>query len=176
MENFIITKAVFEDAEKVSSLIVELLEAMNSNRKDRFIIDADLYRRVTSKILVKDEFAAFLAYSNTNTIDPIGVITIVESLAIYNLGNYGTITELFVKENYRSHGLGSLLINTAKQYCLNRGWAKLEVGAPLESEWPQTMQFYKANEFKEKGPKLRLEITATQSFPPASPIQKIAPL
>jgi len=158
IENIIIQKAELSDSDKVADLVISLLNELNSKRKDKFVMNVDAYRNSTVDLLKRDDvFAAYLAYVNDDNKNPIGLMTLVSSCAIYNFGDYGTITELYVSPEYRSLGLGNLLIEEAKKYGHNKGWSKLEVGAPMEDEWPRVFQFYLKNHFKPKGPKLRLD-------------------
>lgn len=156
---FIIKRASVKDCDVVAALVVELLVDLNSTSTTPFVINRDAYKQITEQYLNdEDGFTAFLAYDKDEVHKPIGVITIVKGKAIYNLGDFGIITELFILPEFRSKGVGALLIGKAKQYCKLRGWRKLEVGAPSVQARPLTFEFYKKNNFIEKGPKLRLEI------------------
>ena len=64
----------------------------------------------------------------------------------------------YVDKNYRSKGLGELLLKTGLNFSKTRHWKKIEVGAPNADEWPRTIKFYQENGFSLKGPKLRIEI------------------
>ena len=157
-KNILIQKAKISDNDKVADLVISLLNDMNAKREDKFVINIDAYLKTTTELLKRDDsFVAYLAYDKDNSSNPIGLMTIVSSFAIYNFGDYGTITELYVSPEYRSIGLGNLFIEKAKIYGNDKGWSILEVGAPIEEEWPRTFQFYIKNKFKPKGPKLRLD-------------------
>lgn len=160
MENkFLIQKAAFSDANKVAGLIISLLKELNQTLEQKFEFDNEQYREMAEKSLENENvFNAFLAYDKGDLSTPIGVITVVSSYAIYNLGEFGTITEFYVVPEYRSKGLGNVLIEQVKQFCTEKKWKKLEVGAPTEKNWPRTILFYESNGFNKKGPKLRLDI------------------
>ncbi|MFH7001233.1 GNAT family N-acetyltransferase [Flavobacterium bizetiae] len=160
MENqFLIQKAAFADADKVVYLIISLLEELNMTLKQKFEFDFEQYTKLAEKSLGNENiFNAFLAYDAQDPSDPIGIITLASSYAIYNLGEFGTITEFYVVPEYRSKGLGAVLIEEAKKFCTAKKWKKLEVGAPAEKNWPRTIAFYENNGFNKKGPKLRLDI------------------
>lgn len=160
MENqFLIKKATFSDAHKVANLIISLLKELNLSLEKKFELDDEQYKDIAGHSLLNENvFSAFLAYNIGDLSTPIGVITVVSSYAIYNLGEFGTITEFYVVPNYRSKGLGNVLIEQVKQFCIEKKWNKLEVGAPTEKNWPRTISFYENNGFNKKGPKLRLDI------------------
>ena len=86
------------------------------------------------------------------------MITIAHSFAIYNGGDFGVITELYVDRNQRSKGIGKLLLDKAYEFARQHDWQKIEVGAPDKTAWPRTIDFYKQNGFSEKGPKLRIQL------------------
>ncbi|MDQ6531941.1 GNAT family N-acetyltransferase [Flavobacterium sp. LHD-85] len=101
---------------------------------------------------------SFLAYDKEDPSVPIGIITLSSTYAIYNLGEFGTMAEFYAVPEYRSKGLGNVLMEEAKKFCAARKWKKLEVGAPTEKNWPRTIAFYQNNGFNKKGPKLRLDM------------------
>ena len=51
-----------------------------------------------------------------------------------------------------------MLLQSVFDFSKNMNWNKIEVGAPNAQEWPRTIQFYERNGFKQKGPKLRVDI------------------
>ncbi|HEX8014416.1 MAG TPA: GNAT family N-acetyltransferase [Flavobacterium sp.] len=160
MENqFLIQKATFSDAQNVANLIISLLKELNLTLEQKFEFDNEQYTEMVHHSLLNGNiFNAFLAYDRENLSTPIGIVTVVSSYAIYNLGEFGTITEFYVVPNYRSKGLGNVMIKKVKEFCIEKKWNKLEVGAPTEKNWPRTISFYENNGFNKKGPKLRLDI------------------
>ncbi|WP_051313061.1 GNAT family N-acetyltransferase [Sporocytophaga myxococcoides] len=157
MDNFSITKATIKDSLVLSKLICELLRGFNQRSGSNFVIDAAKIEMTCKELLIRDNFAGFIAIDN-KTNNAIGIITIAQATAIYNGGDFGVITELYVDETIRSKGIGKLLINAALGFAKTKNWKKVEVGAPNKDEWPRTIEFYKRNGFEEKGPKLRIAI------------------
>ena len=119
-------------------------------------MDKKTPEKITRKLIVRKNFGAFIAYDSEDI--PRGVVTISEACAIYNGGDFGVITELYVDRNSRSEGIGKLLLQSVFDFSDSMNWTKVEVGAPNAEEWPRTIEFYKKNGFKEKGAKLRIDI------------------
>ena len=85
---------------------------------------------------------------------PVGLIVLNQCTAIYALGDFGEISELFVTPDMRSSGLGAKLIEEAVAFARSKGWTMLEVGAPDVPRWQRTVDFYRRNGFAEVGPRL----------------------
>ena len=156
MNEIRIIKASIKEMETVVNLIAELLIDFNKNNDSNFIVDKKTLERTARKLIVRKNFGAFIAYDSENK--PKGLITISGAFAIYNGGDFGVITELYVDRKSRSEGIGKLLLQSAFDFSNSMNWTKVEVGAPNAEEWPRTIEFYKRNGFKEKGPKLRIDI------------------
>lgn len=152
-----ITRAKIEDAALVSSLICALLKDFNEKSKTNFVVDTDQVTKTAEQLLARENFGGFLA-TNLQSNEVVGLITISQGTAIYNGGDFGVITELYVDKNERSNGLGYSLVNQALKFAKTQNWSKVEVGSPNEKEWPITVSFYKKNGFTEKGIKLRISI------------------
>lgn len=86
--------------------------------------------------------------------DAVGVITLVESLSLSAGGRYGVINELFVVPEYRSEGVGKLLMDFAKTLGEQRGWTRLEVTTPGD-EFDKTLRFYEREGFWKIGPRYK---------------------
>ncbi len=84
----------------------------------------------------------------------VGVLTLNQCTAIYANGNFGEISEFYVKSNWRSSGVGAKLIQAAKKFGMDKGWSELEVGAPPQPTWQRTLDFYISQGFEYSGPRL----------------------
>ncbi len=157
MNKYSIIPATLEDATLIAEFIGELLDDFNLKSGANFNIDLTEIKTTCQQLLPRENFAAFIAIETLGLV-PIGMITIAQATAIYNGGDFGVITELYVKKNYRSTGIGKLLINEAIAFAKSKHWKKVEVGAPSKTDWPRTIEFYKKNGFEEKGPKLIINI------------------
>ena len=89
--------------------------------------------------------------------DAVGVLTIVESLALYAGGRIGVINELYVVPPYRSEGVGKLLLDAAKNLASERGWQRLEVTTPGE-QYAKTLRFYEREGFMPIGPRYKFPL------------------
>lgn len=156
MNEIKVTKASIKDAKTVANLIAQLLIDFNNKNDSNFIVDKDNLEKTTRKLITRVNFGAFIAYDSENR--PKGLITISEAFAIYNGGDFGVITELYVDRDSRSEGIGKLLLQSVFDFSDSMNWKKVEVGAPDVEEWPRTIEFYKRNGFKQKGLKLRIDI------------------
>ncbi|WP_400079085.1 GNAT family N-acetyltransferase [Winogradskyella sp. R77965] len=156
MSKIKVVKATIDEIHIVVNLVAELLIDFNNKNHSDFIVDKNKLKDVTKDIIVRDNFAAFIAYDSDYK--PKGLITISGAFAIYNGGDFGVITELYVDRTSRSTGIGKLLLESAFNFSDTMNWKKVEVGAPNAKEWPRTIEFYKKNGFKQKGPKLRIDL------------------
>lgn len=86
--------------------------------------------------------------------DAVGVLTLVESLALYAGGRIGVINELYVVPPYRSEGVGKILLDAAKSLADERGWQRLEVTTPGE-QYAKTLKFYEREGFMPVGPRYK---------------------
>jgi len=100
-----------------------------------------------------DRFTAFLAADAEGR--PLGVLTLVESFAIYAGGRHGIINEMYVSPPARSLGVGAGLVAAACAAGRARGWRRVEVTAPQAARWQRTRRFYESQGFVLAGPKLK---------------------
>jgi GNAT superfamily N-acetyltransferase len=157
MHTYNIHKATVSDAPILAKLICELLTDFNQRSGSSFLIDEIKMEDICRELLQRENFGGFIA-RNTITNESVGMITITQATAIYNGGDFGVITELYVDRTIRSVGIGKLLIERALEFAKSKNWTKVEVGAPNKNDWPRTIEFYKNNGFEEKGPKLRISL------------------
>ena len=156
MNKIKIIKATINDTKTIANLVAELLIDFNNKNTSNFIVDKIQLEKVAKNLIKRSNYAAFIAYDSEKK--PKGIITIAEAFAIYNGGYFGVITEFYVDRDSRSKGIGRLLLQSVFEFSNNMNWCKIEVGAPNAQEWPRTIQFYERNGFKQKGPKLRVDI------------------
>ena len=143
------------DAAIVGALIGGLLRELRGEEgAARTAMPAELVDRV---LALKDKVFGYLAFDADT---PVGIIMLSETAAIYANGIFGTITELYVTPGYRSSGIAKLLIAAARSLGIQRGWGRLEVGAPDQPKWQRTLAFYLNYGFAEIGPRLRLLLPA----------------
>lgn len=100
-----------------------------------------------------ERLGAFLAVDGEG--NPLGVLTLYESFALYAGGAHGAIHELYVSPAARSAGVGAALIDAAVAHGRSRGWRRIEVTAPEAARWTRTRRFYERQGFVFAGPKLK---------------------
>lgn len=99
-----------------------------------------------------DHHSTLLAISDDEEI--VGILTIAECLSFSAGGKYGVINELYVVAEYRSEGVGKMLIDKAKELAEDRDWKRLEVTTPGD-EFSKTLRFYEREGFTKIGPRYR---------------------
>jgi len=146
-----IRSATPADINDVCELVTALLAAVApGNRSFEQLLP------VTAHVLRHcDDVYPFVAIADGKTV---GVIILNKCCAIYAMGDFGEISELFVAPEMRSANIGAKLIAKAVEFGISKGWSKLEVGAPDVPKWQRTVDFYQNNGFKEIGPRLYLPI------------------
>jgi GNAT superfamily N-acetyltransferase len=137
------------DAETVGKFVGLLLTELSGTA-----VDSEKRREVARQVLQDDgPYRGFLAFRSD---EPVGVMMLSEFSAIYTLGLAATITELYVVPEYRSRQVAEQLLRAAVAHGRERGWGRLEVGAPRQPQWARSLQFYERNGFREIGPRLGL--------------------
>ena len=147
--NIKIIKATKNDALELSSMTGELLhEIMNKINIKAFNFSQDETQKRAEDLISKNLYFVFIAFEKNK---PIGFISMYESYALYAEGAYGTIPELYVKEEYRSLNIGKSLLETAKKFAISKDWKRLEVTTPPLPEFEKTLSFYEDNSFEIAG-------------------------
>lgn len=134
------------DTHVVSALLADLFEEVGHTLTASEI--ADIFLQIDSD----DLHSTLLALDESE--EAVGVLTIVESIALYAGGRIGVINELYVIPAYRSEGVGKLLLDAAKELAEQRGWERLEVTTPGE-DYAKTLRFYEREGFMPIGPRYK---------------------
>ncbi len=139
--------------ERVGNLVYELLAEIypdGAYKRDAFVEPA--------KALLTGGEGVWSFLATTLDDRDVGVVTINQCAAISSDGRFGEISELYVVPDYRSKGVGALLIDATVGFCREHGWRSLEVGAPSRPKWQRTIDFYLGHGFEEIGPRLDLPL------------------
>ncbi|WP_226648597.1 GNAT family N-acetyltransferase [Microbulbifer variabilis] len=150
-----ILPATPKQAAVVAHLIAKLLTVLVGHKRK---INAEQLAEASSKLLAGNSgFNAFLYYVEGN---PVAVITVSRSAAIYAGGFYGVIEEFYVEPEYRSQSIGKRLLDRVIQFSGEQGWSRLEVSTPEKEKWKRTEDFYRREGFSgnSNGERLKLEI------------------
>jgi GNAT superfamily N-acetyltransferase len=139
------------EAPTVFDWVLRLLEELGSEGDDLGALNEKKVLKEWGQ--AGDRFQVFAAKTAEGRI--VGVMTLVETFAIYANGNYGIINEMYTDPEFRSSGVGAALIDAAKEYGKAKRWERLDVTAPESEEWKRTRQFYESQGFSFTGPKLK---------------------
>lgn len=142
------------DADSVARLVLELFDELASPGNSGYQHE-EVTRTARSLLESGASVWGFLAEAGPH---PIGLLMLNECASIYAGGRFGEITELYVTPTFRSAGVGKGLIEAAEEFARQRGWTRLEVGAPEMPKWEATVNFYRRLGFSEVGPRLKLEL------------------
>ncbi len=134
---------------EVARLLAALFEEVGHTPDEADITE------IFAEIDADDRHSTLLALDDDG--DVVGVITVVETIALYAGGAIGVINELYVVPSYRSEGVGKMLLDFCKQVGEDRGWMRLEVTTPGD-EYDKTLHFYEREGFVKIGPRYKFEM------------------
>ena len=155
--NIEIIKATENDSLDLSIMTGELLqEIMDKINIKAFNFNQKETQNRAKDLISKNLYFVFIAKDKNKSI---GFISMYESYALYAEGAYGTIPELYVREEYRSLNIGKLLLEKAKEFAISKNWKRLEVTTPPLPQFDRTLSFYENNSFEiSGGRKLKTDI------------------
>lgn len=136
------------DTDAVANLLAALFEEVEHTP------DADEIAGIFAEIDADDHHSTLLALDKDD--DVVGIMTVVECLSISAGGKYGVINELYVTPEYRSEGVGKMLLDEVKELAENRGWKRLELTTPGD-EFSKTLHFYEREGFYKIGPRYKFD-------------------
>ena len=126
----VVRQAEAMEFERVGNLVHALLAELfpdGGYKRDRFV--------ETARTLLAGNEGVWSFLATTHDDRDVGVVTINQCAAISSGGGFGEISELYVVPDYRSKGVGALLIDATVGFCRERGWRSIEVGAPSRPKW-----------------------------------------
>ncbi len=129
----------------VATLLAALFEEVGHSP------DYDAIAAIYDEIEADDRHSTLLAMDEGEVV---GVITLVETISLYAGGHIGVLNELYVVPEYRSEGVGKILLDAAKELGEERGWVRLEVTTPGD-EYARTLRFYEREGFLLIGPRYK---------------------
>ncbi len=152
MDTISIRLAEPRDMPTVIAMVAELLTELGEEGEDVELLPIEQLASAWQR--VDQTHTAFVA--ETSAGQPIGILTLTESFAIYANGRYGIINEMYVLPDHRSAAVGTKLIDAAINHAKARDWHRIEVTAPESPRWNRTRAFYEQRGFTFTGPKLKL--------------------
>ena len=138
-----------------SQVVITMAGALFAELRDDDVVPE--YRLDSVETVLRDSERSF-GFVATSDEGALGLLMLAEAVAIFAGGAFGQITELYVKPEHRSRGIASLLVQRAAAFGRQRGWKRMDVGAPHQPRWNRSLNFYKSGGFVEVGPRLRLDL------------------
>jgi GNAT superfamily N-acetyltransferase len=135
--------ATIKDSEIIGSLVVDLTaEICELTKAQHFEIDLSGTIQRCSELINDGHYSAIIGvYDNS----PIAVVTMTETYALYAGGKIGVIQEFYVSPDFRSSGVGSMLIEQVQNYGCEHNWSCIELCTPPLPEFQRTLNFYQKN-------------------------------
>jgi GNAT superfamily N-acetyltransferase len=131
------------NAEIIGSLVVKLTqEICERTHAQHFKIDLAGTVQRCEALLSAGHYAAIIGWSDNI---PVAVSTITETYALYAGGKIGVIQEFYVIPEFRSSGVGAMLIEQVRHYGQKHDWSCIELCTPPLPEFERTISFYQHN-------------------------------
>lgn len=146
-----IRRIAIDDAVAVAHLVGSLFEELHDGEP------VPEYRLGSVETVLRDTARSF-GFVACDDERPIGIVLLTEGVAIFAGGVFGQITELYVAPQYRSRGVASQLLRAVRSLGRERGWKRMDVGAPHQPRWSRSLHFYESEGFVEVGPRLRFDL------------------
>lgn len=138
-------QARVNDAEAIATLVVALTTEICERASAPLLnVNLDDTIHLCHELMSQGHYFAIVGESD-NSSNPIAVVTMVETYALYAGGKMGVIQECYVAPDYRVTGVGSLLIAQAKEYAQKKGWSCIELCTPPLPAFERTLKFYQKN-------------------------------
>lgn len=141
-------------AEDIARLALNLQEEVQS-RTGRKIDAPNLAQttRLCKNFLAKGQYNVVAAFAEDVIV---GFGSLCESHSLYAEGTFGILQELYVLPEYRSQGVGAMLLEKIVEFARKKGWRRLELTTPPLPEFDASVRFYEKNGFEVgSGRKLR---------------------
>ncbi|WP_282941339.1 GNAT family N-acetyltransferase [Paenibacillus sp. RC67] len=136
-----------QDCWKVAELYIELMnEIIGSTGGDISVLNPNGAPELC-KMLISMGALNILKAVHKETREIVGFLSMCESSSLYANGHFGIIQELYIRSEYRSHGVGKNLVGAAIEYAKNKGWKRLEVSTPPLPEFERSLAIYQREGF-----------------------------
>lgn len=155
MENVIIRKATLNDLFEIQSLNNLLFKLEKENFDPTLVENWSLSDEGKEyfKKLIEEEHVIVAVIDNQT----VGYLAgSINEKGSYEEIQYGEVNNMFIKSECRGYGVGKLLINDFKKYCISNGIKNLIVTASAKNI--RAIDFYRKNGFKEFNITLTTEI------------------
>jgi GNAT superfamily N-acetyltransferase len=140
---FEFVEAAPNDSEIIGSLVINLTrEICELTNTPYFDIDLDETVQRCRHLITEGHYAAILCFSAGS---PVAVATMAETYALYAGGKIGVIQEFYVVPEFRSSGVGAMLIEHVRNYGRINNWSCIELCTPPLPEFERALSFYQRN-------------------------------
>lgn len=137
------------DAAVVADLALALTgEIIARTGVQHFDVDRLATEALCARLVADGAYAALLAEEGGRALGYAGMSA---SYALYAGGAFGTVQEFYVVPEARNAGVGTKLLEAARDYGRLRGWTRLELCTPPLPEFHRTLAFYERNGFEVTG-------------------------
>lgn len=135
--------ATAEDATQIGVLVVKLTsEICELTNARHFDIDSQGTILRCGELLSAGHYSAIVGFDGETAV---AVATLTETYALYAGGKVGVIQEFYVLPEYRSGGLGAILLEQVKAHGTQHHWTCLELCTPPLPAFDRTLSFYQDN-------------------------------
>lgn len=157
--HFRIEHAQLNDARIIAQMVGELLhEIMAMTGTSVFGFHQEETETRARSWMTGGKYSVLLARDVVQP-EPLGFLALCESVALYAEGAFGTIPEFYVRQPYRSQGIGTALITETKRIGVLKSWRRIEVTTPPLPQFDRTLAFYQQQGFSiSGGRKLRVNL------------------
>lgn len=151
-----IRRAEASDAPLITALTGELLEEIQQGIGEPvFSFEPAASHRQLERALQRQRCIVLLCAGKEldpqAAADAAGFLSLCEGFALYAGGDFGIITELYVRPRWRGRGIGRELLAAARQHGRRQGWIRLEVTTPPLPAFARTLAFYERDGFAVSG-------------------------
>lgn len=144
-----VRRAVAEDIPALTAMATTLLDEIQQATHDLdFEVEPLPVRRHLEDLLERSSYRVLMADAGS---EQVGFAGLFEGHALYAGGALGTLTELFVKPQWREQGVGRQLLGGVLALARQLGWRRLEVTTPPLPEFERIMHFYQCQGFAVSG-------------------------
>jgi len=141
--NISFRQATLNDSTTIATLVVDLTKEI-CERANAPLLTINLSETIErcEHLMKEGHYTAMIGECDNQAV---AVATITETYALYAGGTIGLIQEFYVSPEFRSSGVGSMLIEQVQQFGDDRKWACIELCTPPLPEFERTLQFYQNN-------------------------------
>ncbi len=106
------------------------------------------------KNLVENQSSTALVVKKYLTNEVITLATLTESKAIYSVGKYGVLDEIFTLPKYKALNGELAFKDEIKELVAEKGWCRVDIASPIDA-WYRTVRFYRNQDLRLTVPKFK---------------------